>query len=90
MNWKKRHQISAKRARSLARNGETSGARNQESAYRLTVQSFQRKFDPTDPKKQNERLPETLIQQIDTMSAVASAFRILLRCQRNKMKHLML
>jgi hypothetical protein len=51
MNWKKCHQISAKRARSLARNGETSGARNQESAYRLTVQSFQRKFDPTDPVK---------------------------------------
>jgi nitrogen fixation/metabolism regulation signal transduction histidine kinase len=61
--------------------------KNPLTPMRLTVQSFQRKFDPTDPNvKQNERLPETLIQQIDTMSAVASVFRILLRCQRNKMK----
>jgi nitrogen fixation/metabolism regulation signal transduction histidine kinase len=43
---------------------------------RLTVQSFERKFNPGDPEiiQKNERLPETLIQQIDTMNAVASAF----------------
>jgi hypothetical protein len=37
--------------------------------------SFQRRFNPEDPQIiQNEGLLETLIQQIDTMSAVASAF----------------
>jgi nitrogen fixation/metabolism regulation signal transduction histidine kinase len=42
---------------------------------RLTVQSFERKFNPEDPDiTKNERLLETLIQQIDTMNAVASAF----------------
>jgi len=43
---------------------------------RLTVQSFQRKFDANDPQV-NQKLDDyskTLIQQIDTMSAVASAF----------------
>jgi hypothetical protein len=36
---------------------------------RLTVQSFQRKFDPTDPNvKQKWTITETLIQ-IDTMSS---------------------
>lgn len=43
---------------------------------RLTVQSFQRKFDPSDPnvKQKMHDYSETLIQQIDTMTAVASAF----------------
>jgi signal transduction histidine kinase len=43
---------------------------------RLTVQSFQRKFEPNDPEIQQKMkdYSETLIQQIDTMSAVASAF----------------
>jgi two-component system, NtrC family, nitrogen regulation sensor histidine kinase NtrY len=43
---------------------------------RLTVQSFQRKFDPDDPdvKQKMRDYSETLIQQIDTMNAVASAF----------------
>lgn len=43
---------------------------------RLTVQSFQRKFDPTDAdvKQKMKDYSETLIQQIDTMNAVASAF----------------
>lgn len=43
---------------------------------RLTVQSFQRKFDPNDPNV-NQKVDDyskTLIQQIDTMSSVASAF----------------
>jgi signal transduction histidine kinase len=43
---------------------------------RLTVQSFQRKFEPNDPeiKQKMKDYSDTLIQQIDTMSAVASAF----------------
>jgi nitrogen fixation/metabolism regulation signal transduction histidine kinase len=42
---------------------------------RLTVQSFQRRFSPEDPQVQKMKdYSETLIQQIDTMSAVASAF----------------
>ena len=43
---------------------------------RLTVQSFQRKFDPNNPdvKQKMKDYSETLIQQIDTMNAVASAF----------------
>lgn len=50
--------------------------KNPLTPMRLTVQSFQRKFDPTNPNI-NQKLDEyskTLIQQIDTMSAVASAF----------------
>ncbi len=50
--------------------------KNPLTPMRLTVQSFQRKFDPTDPQV-NQKLDDyskTLIQQIDTMSAVASAF----------------
>ena len=50
--------------------------KNPLTPMRLTVQSFQRKFDPKDPKI-NEKLNEysqTLIQQIDTMSSIASAF----------------
>lgn len=43
---------------------------------RLTVQSFQRKFDSNDPdlKQKLNDYSKTLIQQIDTMSSVASAF----------------
>jgi hypothetical protein len=53
MNWKSAIKLAQSERRSLARNGETtSGARNQESAYaNATVQSFQRKFDPTDQCK---------------------------------------
>lgn len=43
---------------------------------RLSVQSFERKFDPKDPKAE-EKVKEyckTLVQQIDTMSSIASAF----------------
>lgn len=50
--------------------------KNPLTPMRLTVQSFQRKFDPNDPNL-NQKLNDyskTLIQQIDTMSAVASAF----------------
>lgn len=50
--------------------------KNPLTPMRLTVQSFQRKFDPNDPnlKQKIKDYSETLIQQIDTMSSVASAF----------------
>ena len=50
--------------------------KNPLTPMRLTVQSFQRKFDPTTPdvKQKLNEYSETLIQQIDIMSAVASAF----------------
>ena len=43
---------------------------------RLTIQSFQRKFDINDPEisQKLEDFSDTLIQQIDTMTTVASAF----------------
>ena len=50
--------------------------KNPLTPMRLSVQSFQRKFDPKDPNinlKVNE-YSKTLIQQIDTMSSIASAF----------------
>lgn len=50
--------------------------KNPLTPMRLTVQSFQRKFDPDDVniKQKMKDYSETLIQQIDTMNAVASAF----------------
>ena len=50
--------------------------KNPLTPMRLTVQSFQRKFDPKDSnlKQKINDYSETLIQQIDTMSSVASAF----------------
>jgi signal transduction histidine kinase len=50
--------------------------KNPLTPMRLTVQSFQRKFDPNDPdlKQKINDYSKTLIQQIDTMGAVASAF----------------
>lgn len=50
--------------------------KNPLTPMRLSVQNFQRKFDPDDPemtKKVNE-FSNTLINQIDTMSSIASAF----------------
>ena len=50
--------------------------KNPLTPMRLTVQSFQRKFDAQDPnlKQKLDDYSKTLIQQIDTMSSVASAF----------------
>lgn len=50
--------------------------KNPLTPMRLTVQSFERKFDANDPqlKQKIKDYSDTLIQQIDTMSAVASAF----------------
>lgn len=50
--------------------------KNPLTPMRLTIQSFQRKFNPEEPnirQKLND-FSESLIQQIDTMSSVASAF----------------
>ncbi len=50
--------------------------KNPLTPMRLTVQSFEYKFDPTDPeiKQKLHEYSESLIQQIDTMSSIASAF----------------
>ena len=50
--------------------------KNPLTPMRLTVQNFQRKFDISDPdvKAKLNDYSDTLIQQIDTMSSVASAF----------------
>lgn len=50
--------------------------KNPLTPMRLTVQSFQRKFDPNNPDitKKLDDYTKTILQQIDTMSSVASAF----------------
>jgi len=50
--------------------------KNPLTPMRLSVQSFERKFDPQDPDIRNKisEFSATLIQQIDTMSDIASAF----------------
>lgn len=50
--------------------------KNPLTPMRLTIQSFERRFDPNDPniKMKLGEYSETLIQQIDTMSTIASAF----------------
>ena len=50
--------------------------KNPLTPMRLTVQSFQRRFDVSDPKIQQKLndYSQTLLEQIDTMSAVANAF----------------
>jgi len=50
--------------------------KNPLTPMRLTVQSFLRKFDPDDPEIHTKlkEYSHTIIQQIDTMSSIASAF----------------
>ena len=50
--------------------------KNPLTPMRLSVQNFQRKFDPNDPQMRQkvEEFSDTLITQIDTMSSIASAF----------------
>ncbi|OUR93887.1 two-component sensor histidine kinase [Flavobacteriales bacterium 34_180_T64] len=50
--------------------------KNPLTPMRLSVQSFQRKFDPSDESihQKVDEYSKTLIQQIDTMSSIASAF----------------
>ena len=50
--------------------------KNPLTPMRLSVQNFQRKFDPDDPDsmKKVDEFSNTLINQIDTLSSIASAF----------------
>lgn len=50
--------------------------KNPLTPMRLSVQSFERKFDPKDSdiERKVKEFSKTLIQQIDTMSSIASAF----------------
>ncbi|GAA0872845.1 HAMP domain-containing sensor histidine kinase [Gangjinia marincola] len=50
--------------------------KNPLTPMRLSVQNFQRRFDPKDPQidEKVDDFSKTLIQQIDTMSNIASAF----------------
>ena len=50
--------------------------KNPLTPMRLTVQNFERKFDPTDPdiEQKLKEYSKTIIQQIDVMSSIASAF----------------
>ncbi|MDC6350439.1 ATP-binding protein [Zeaxanthinibacter sp. PT1] len=50
--------------------------KNPLTPMRLSVQSFERSFNPEDPKADQKirEFAKTLIQQIDTMSSIASAF----------------
>ena len=50
--------------------------KNPLTPMRLTVQSFERKFDPADPEIEQKlkEYSKTIIQQIDVMSSIASAF----------------
>ncbi|MEN8186810.1 MAG: ATP-binding protein [Bacteroidota bacterium] len=50
--------------------------KNPLTPMRLTVQSFEQSFDPTDPdiKQKLQDYSKSIIQQIDTMSSIASAF----------------
>lgn len=60
--------------------------KNPLTPMRLTVQSFERRFDPEDPKIRMKlgEYSETLIQQIDTMSTIASAFSDFAKMPRRK------
>jgi nitrogen fixation/metabolism regulation signal transduction histidine kinase len=50
--------------------------KNPLTPMRLTVQSFERRFDPLDAKAKDtlKEFSQTLIQQIDVMTSIASAF----------------
>ncbi len=64
--------------------------KNPLTPMRLSVQSFQRKFDPNDPaivEKVGE-FSKTLIQQIDTMSSIASAFSTYAKMPAQQDEHL--
>ncbi|MFL0352977.1 PAS domain-containing sensor histidine kinase [Xanthomarina sp. GH4-25] len=66
--------------------------KNPLTPMRLSVQSFQRKFDPNDENiyQKVDEYSKTLIQQIDTMSSIASAFSNFAKmpAQQNEMLNL--
>ena len=63
--------------------------KNPLTPMRLTVQSFQMRFDPNDPDiyKKLDEYSKTLIQQIDTMSSIAEAFSNFARRFRRDLSH---
>lgn len=64
--------------------------KNPLTPMRLSVQSFERKFNPEDPKIK-EKMAEysnTLIQQIDVMSSIASAFSDFAKMPKQKREKL--
>ena len=64
--------------------------KNPLTPMRLSVQSFQYKFDPQDPDihKIVDEYTKTLIQQIDTMSSIASAFSNFAKMPAQKLEFL--
>ena len=64
--------------------------KNPLTPMRLTVQSFEYDFDPTDPdiKQKLHEYSESLIQQIDTMSSIASAFSNFAQMPKQKKEEL--
>lgn len=64
--------------------------KNPLTPMRLTVQSFHRKFDANDKdiKKKMTEYSNTLIQQIDTMSSIASAFSSFAEMPKQKREEL--
>ena len=64
--------------------------KNPLTPMRLSVQSFQKKFDPDDKDihKKMEEFSKTLIQQIDTMSKIAEAFSSFAKMPAQNLEHL--
>ena len=64
--------------------------KNPLTPMRLSVQSFQHKFDTQDPDihKKVDEYTKTLIQQIDTMSSIASAFSNFAKMPAQKLEFL--
>jgi len=64
--------------------------KNPLTPMRLSVQSFQRKFDPKDPEINNKiaEFSASLIQQIDTMSDIASAFATYAKLPEQNIHHI--
>lgn len=64
--------------------------KNPLTPMRLTVQSFERKFNPEDPniKEKVAEYSLTLIQQIDVMSSIASAFSDFAKMPKQKREKL--
>ena len=64
--------------------------KNPLTPMRLTVQSFEQRFDPKDPKIKTKlgEFSKSLIQQIDTMSSIASAFSSFAEMPKQKREEL--
>lgn len=64
--------------------------KNPLTPMRLSTQNFQRRFDAQDPEigKKVKEFSQSLIQQIDTMSSIASAFSSFAKMPKQKMEQL--